>query len=122
MNASKGKFNKMNSFGFKLKEERERLGLSQTEFAEACGVKRVAQGNYENDKRNPDAAYLMAAAKLGVDVNYLITGVRMTSPYGVVNNADEAEMLAEYREGDEAARDIARYTLAKAAARKRQAS
>ncbi|EBA1658002.1 XRE family transcriptional regulator [Salmonella enterica subsp. enterica serovar Oranienburg] len=112
----------MNSFGFKLKEERERLGLSQTEFAEACGVKRVAQGNYENDKRNPDAAYLMAAAKLGVDVNYLITGVRMTSPYGVVNNSDEAEMLAEYREGDEDARDVARYTLAKAAARKREAS
>lgn len=112
----------MNSFGFKLKEERERLGLSQTEFAEACGVKRVAQGNYENDKRNPDATYLMAAAKLGVDVNYLITGVRITSPYGVVNNADEAEMLAEYREGDDDARDVARYTLAKAAARKREAS
>ncbi|EBR3877704.1 helix-turn-helix transcriptional regulator [Salmonella enterica subsp. arizonae] len=110
------------SFGSVLREERERLGLNQTAFAEACGVKQLAQSNYENDKRKPDASYLLAAARLGVDMNYLFTGVRMTSPYGVVNNADEAEMLAEYREGDEAARDAARYTLTRVAARKREAS
>ncbi|EOZ4487318.1 helix-turn-helix domain-containing protein [Salmonella enterica subsp. diarizonae] len=110
----------MNSFGIMLKEERERLGLSQTEFAEACGVKRVAQGNYENDKRSPDAAYLIAAAKLGVDVNYLITGVRVTSPYGAANTRDEAEMLEEYRAGTEAARDSARYTLTRSAVGERK--
>lgn len=49
--------------------------MGQSDFADACGVKRIAQSNYENDKRNPDSLYLMAAAKLGVDVNYLITGV-----------------------------------------------
>lgn len=115
----------MNTFGFILKEERERLGLSQTEFSEACGVKRVAQGNYENNKRNPDAAYLIAAAKLGVDVSYLITGVRMspiTPLYGIVNNADEAEILAEYRKGNEETRDIVRYILTKYSNRKRKPS
>lgn len=114
----------MNSFGVRLKEERERLGLNQAEFAEACGVKRVAQGNYEKDARSPDATYLVAAAQLGVDVNYLITGVRIattTAPYGTVNTPDEAEMLAEYREGSEEARDIARYTLKRAAGKDRKA-
>lgn len=112
------------SFGSRLREERERLSLSQTEFAVACGVKQLAQSNYENDKRNPDSAYLAAAAQLGVDVNYLITGVRIattTAPYGTVNTPDEAEMLAEYREGSEEARDIARYTLKRAAGKDRKA-
>lgn len=110
------------SFGSKLREERERLALNQTEFAEACGVKQLAQSNYENDKRKPDATYLIAAANLGVDMNYLFTGVRVTSPYGVVNNAEEAEMLAEYREGSEEARDAARYTLTRVSGKKREAS
>lgn len=69
------------SFGSVLREERERLGLNQTAFAEACGVKQLAQSNYENDKRKPDASYLLAAARLGVDMNYLFTGVRSPDHY-----------------------------------------
>lgn len=93
-----------------------RLQFSKTEFAEICGVKRLAQGNYENDKRSPDATYLIAAAKLGIDVNYLITGVRIspvTSLFGTINNADEAQLLTEYRESSDAARGAARYILRK---------
>ena len=62
------------TFGERLREERERLGLSQTAFAEAGGVQKRAQINYEKADRLPDAAYLAAIAAIGVDVLYVITG------------------------------------------------
>lgn len=63
--------------GDRLKEERTRLGLNQTEFASMAGVQKNAQSNYEKGDRNPDAAYLAAIATAGVDVLYIITGNRM---------------------------------------------
>ncbi|EHP5887392.1 helix-turn-helix transcriptional regulator [Salmonella enterica] len=111
--------------GDRLREERERLGLSQDELAATASITRKTLYNYENGVRSPDAEALAVWNELGMDVYYVVTGMRLNnkeSPYGTVNNADEAEMLAEYREGDDDARDVARYTLAKAAARKREAS
>lgn len=66
----------MEEFGKRLKEERERLGLSQAKFAELCGVGRTAQFNYERDERHPATDYLDAAEQLGVDVHYVFTGTR----------------------------------------------
>lgn len=66
----------LNDFSDRLKEERTRLGLSQAELGEACGVQKLAQFNYEKGERMPDAAYLMKAAALGLDTCYLITGER----------------------------------------------
>ncbi len=65
-----------NSIGARLREERSRLGLDQVQFAQSGGVKVVAQSNYENDKRSPDAQYLASVAALGVDVHYVLTGTR----------------------------------------------
>lgn len=64
------------TFADRLREERERLGLSQTAFAEGCGVKKLAQINYEKGERAPDAEYLMSASRLGADVTYILTGRR----------------------------------------------
>lgn len=66
----------MEDFGKRLKEERERLGLSQLRFAEACGVGRTAQFNYERGERQPSVSYMDAAEKLGVDSLYVFTGTR----------------------------------------------
>lgn len=66
----------MSSIGQRLKEERLRLGLSQTKMAETGGVVRSAQQNYENDTRKPDAGYLALVADFGVDVQYVVTGKR----------------------------------------------
>ena len=66
----------MSTFSDRLRAERERLGLTQSAFGEACGVGKNSQINYETEKRSPDAAYLMAAAELGVDVLYVLTGER----------------------------------------------
>ncbi|WP_420905765.1 helix-turn-helix domain-containing protein [Candidatus Magnetaquiglobus chichijimensis] len=63
-----------------MKEERNRLGLTQEEFARLSGATRRTQTNYENDSRSPDADYLSAIAKAGADVGYLLTGVRSNKP------------------------------------------
>lgn len=67
---------KINDSGDRLKEERERLALSQAAFAEKIGVSRMSQFNYESGKRSPDAEYLAAADKIGVSVEYIVTGKR----------------------------------------------
>lgn len=65
----------MIDFGKRLKEERERIGLSQAKFAEACGVGKTAQYTYERGDREPSCSYMTAAGRLGVDVLYLLTGL-----------------------------------------------
>lgn len=81
-------------FAERLKSERKRLKLNQEEFGNACGVKIIAQSNYELGKRMPDAEYLQKAHDLGVDTNYLITGEPTNSPS---LTADEAFLLQEFR-------------------------
>jgi transcriptional regulator with XRE-family HTH domain len=66
----------MIDFGPRLKEERERIGLSQAKFAEACGVGKTAQYTYERGDREPSFGYMEAAQKLGVDTLYVFTGTR----------------------------------------------
>ena len=64
----------MRNFFSRLREEREKLGLSQEEFGEKCGVRKQAQCLYENGKGRPNSAYLEAAVALGVDIGYIFTG------------------------------------------------
>ena len=66
----------MGTIGERLREERDRLALSQPAFAEVGGVQKRAQINYEKNERYPDAAYLAAVAEAGVDVLYVLTGQR----------------------------------------------
>jgi len=64
----------LDSIGARLRIARESLGMSQEAFAQKAGVHRKTQGNYEANERSPDANYLFAAAELGVDVAYVVTG------------------------------------------------
>lgn len=66
------------TIGIRLREVRQALNMSQTEFGAAGGVLKNAQSSYETDKRSPDANYLAKIAQLGVDVNYLITGQKFS--------------------------------------------
>lgn len=81
----------MPSFSERLKTERTRLRLSQAAMAEAGGVGLNSQSNYENGHRSPDAAYLERISAIGVDVTYLLTGVR--APAGNASVADGASPL-----------------------------
>jgi len=60
--------------GERLKNERVRLGLNQAEFAERLGIHKNTQTNYENGRRKPSNEYYAAAAELGINVPYVITG------------------------------------------------
>lgn len=64
------------SIGERLREERDRLGYTQAGFADALGVSRNSQVNYESGAREPDASYLAGLQRLGADVMYVLTGQR----------------------------------------------
>ena len=62
------------SFGRRLREARDRLRLTQEQFAELGGVKRVSQHLYEQDARVPDLNYLLRLKEHGIDVGHLVLG------------------------------------------------
>lgn len=64
----------LETFSERLKEERERLGLSQTALGKLCGVQKLSQINYEKGVRYPDSRYLNAISNIGADVLYILTG------------------------------------------------
>lgn len=68
--------------------------MSQEAFGEAGGVKKVAQYNYETDKRAPDAYYLQKLKELGVDLNYLFEGIRSDGFHS--NNSLPNESYGEF--------------------------
>lgn len=65
------------TIGQRIKEERERLGLSQEAFAQIGGVSKRSQIMYEQDKTEAGAGYCALIAQSGVDMNYILTGVRV---------------------------------------------
>lgn len=62
--------------GERLKEERERLGLNQTDFAALAQATRKALFNWETGTAAPNAIALAAWAAVGLDVLYVVTGQR----------------------------------------------
>ena len=54
---------------------RRRLGISQEALSEQLGVSPAAVGAYEQGRRSPSAAMLVALSKtLGVSIDFLLTG------------------------------------------------
>ena len=64
------------SLGARLREERERLGYNQTDFAALAGASKWTQIDWEKDKTSPSGAALATFAAAGVDVLYVLTGQR----------------------------------------------
>lgn len=89
------------SIGERLKEERERLGFTQPSFAGLAETTKKSQIDYEKDLTQPKAGYLAVIAKVGADVQYIITGQRSAS----VLPTDEALILEKYRRASEVIRN-----------------
>ena len=70
----------------RLQEERKRLGLNQTEFGAIGGVSRRTQLSYEANESSPNIKYWESIAKIGADVQYILTGVHSV-------NADRIRLL-----------------------------
>ena len=91
-----GTYIQMSGIGLRLRQERERLGMSQKAFGVIGGVEANAQGKYENGDRAPKADYLSRVAERGVDVLYVLTG---TPTPTLVDNLSQIEekVLVSYR-------------------------
>ena len=87
----------MSTIGERLKEERLRLRMNQTEFGAQGGVKKFAQIHYEQGERRPDADYLAGIDSAGGDVLYIVTGKRSGLPPG----AFDAKLLQQVVESVE---------------------
>lgn len=66
----------MGTIGERLRKERDRLGMSQTDFATLGGASKRAQIRYEAGERSPDADYLAGIAKAGANILFIVTGKR----------------------------------------------
>ena len=81
--------------GERIKEERERLGLSQADFAALADSTRKTLFNWESGAATPNATVLAAWAAHGLDVLYVVTGQR--SPSIPATDPAEQVLLDSYR-------------------------
>lgn len=92
----------------RLKEERERLGVTQPAFAEVAGVVKQTVIQWEKGASGPSAAQLSALHEIGVDLQYVLLGIRspkvplragitLHEVIEEVLTPDEAALLDNYR-------------------------
>lgn len=104
------KFKNKSMIGNRIREQREKLGLSRNEMADRLDVSLSALQNWEINEREPQASMIIKIAEfLGVMPNYLLTG-EQSQPQeakGIVARAfealekerteqDEVEMLSSF--------------------------
>ena len=89
--------------GARLREERERLGMSQPAFAAIAATTKQTLFSWETGKTAPDGFQLSVLAGAGVDVMFVLSGTRNASAL----SADEATVLQYYREATPAVRRAA---------------
>ena len=92
--------------GERLREERERLGWTQVDAADTAGIRREMWGRYERGVAAPGADVLQALARSGVDIMYLLSGVRSSAL-----TPEEAALLDNYRHVDREDQAAARRLL-----------
>ena len=98
--------------GSRLREERERLGLSQSDFGALVGVSRGTQKNYEVGTAvgAMDLKYVSALETAGVDATYVLTGSRSL---GAGLSGIESQIVDQYRRiPDEDQRALRRFLKA----------
>ena len=90
------------TFGEKVKNELNRLGLNQDELAKKIGVTRRVISSYENDSSRPRGTerYKKLAEALGVNINYLLSEdeafiADVEDNYGHRGAKQAKELLAE---------------------------
>jgi len=84
------------SIGERIRSERERLGMSQPQFASVAGTTKQTLFSWEAGKTFPNANQMAALAEIGVDVMYVLTGQR-GSPAQPALSRREAALVDNYR-------------------------
>ena len=94
------------SLGSRIKEQRERLGMTRPELAEAIGVTSAAIGNYETGYSVPKIELLYKIFDaLQCDANYLYQDDMGTAPQTAVTD-DEQTLLSRYRRLNQNNKDL----------------
>lgn len=83
------------TIGSRLKEERQKLKLTQQSFGGIGGVGKTTQVLYETGARVPDANYLIAIAEAGVDIHYVLLGVRLSEASAIDLDEDILGQILE---------------------------
>lgn len=81
--------------GERIREERERLGFSQPAFAALADASKSSQASWEKETAYPNVKALSVWARVGVDVAYVVTGVRSSSAAALAS--DELELVKLFR-------------------------
>lgn len=92
----------------RLREERERLSLSQRRVAELLGVSLNTVNNWERGTSAVGAEAVSQLGELGADVLYIVAGQRTPKP---ALTAEEASLLDNYNNATEQGKAAARAVL-----------
>lgn len=91
----------LNNLSERFKEERIRLGLSQTDIADKTAVSVKTVGRWEKEIALPsDKLSLLSSA--GFDLLYILTGQHQS----MVLNQREMDLIESYRSNDEKCRQV----------------
>ena len=83
--------------GSRLQEERKRYGMTQSQVADALGIAKRTQANYEAGTSDATASYLSkAASQIGFDIPYILNGVRTTLSHDSLSEAEDV-VITQYR-------------------------
>ncbi|MBN1085319.1 helix-turn-helix transcriptional regulator [Erwinia aphidicola] len=94
MSTSKDELNAL--IGSRLREEREKTGMSQDAMSSVFGVSTKTWGKYERGVTAPDAGTLnLLGTQCGLDVFYVLYGNRSKSIPDITD--DEIELIKTYR-------------------------
>lgn len=100
--------------GYRIKEAREQLGLTQTELGQKVGVTGSAITNYEKETSHPKEQIIYRLMEtLGVDANYLFQDCMRIPPKNNDINLSEYEHIKKYRDLDKHGKEMVDFTLEK---------
>ena len=98
--------------GYRIKEARERLGLTQTELGQKVGVTGSAITNYEKETSHPKEQVIYKLMEtLGVDANYLFQDCMHIPPKDNDIALSEYEHIKKYRDLDDHGKKMVDFTL-----------
>lgn len=100
--------------GYRIKEAREQLGLTQTELGALIGVTGSAITNYEKETSHPKEQIIYKLMEaLNIDANYLFQdAVKIKAPQNNISLA-ELEYIKKYRVLDDHGKEMVDFTLTK---------
>ena len=100
--------------GYRIKEARERLGLTQTELGLRVGVTGSAITNYEKETSHPKEQVIYKLMEvLGVDANYLFQDCMRIPPKNNDISLSEYDYIKKYRDLDDHGKEMVDFTLQK---------